>query len=338
MDQTLGWTVEDFREDGAFSKLFVNKEQEAVAKTFLESSTQGWYEAEVRTKLGTTVHIRWERVVQSSGKSIIVGQDVTEERRQDAVIKAQQAAIVNSAKMSSLGEMAGGVAHEINNPLAIIHGLSESLLRNLDKETYDRPKLVTTVEKIKKTSQRIAKIVKGMKDFSRSSVQDPMDIVPVSALLEDTLEFCRERFRHHDVELREPASTDLQILGRSAQISQILLNLFNNAFDAVCELPERWIQIDVIDYGGDVMIKVTDSGNGIPSSVAEKIMDPFYTTKEVGKGTGLGLSIAKGLAESHNGQLFYMSGQKNTTFALSIPKAVPPGTGGSNDTSGQAAA
>ena len=94
-----------------------------------------------------------------------------------------------------------------------------------------------------------------------------------------------------------------------------------NSFDAIHELPEKWIRIDVVDSGNSLTINCIDSGTGIPKSIIHKIMQPFFTTKDVGKGTGLGLSISKGLAESHGGTLEYDLNSVNTRFILQLPKS-----------------
>jgi C4-dicarboxylate-specific signal transduction histidine kinase len=98
------------------------------------------------------------------------------------------------------------------------------------------------------------------------------------------------------------------------------LNLINNSHDSVLNLKDRWVKIEVLDKDNFIEISVTDSGNGIPEPIAQKMMNPFFTTKEVGKGTGLGLSISKGLAEDHGGSLYYDPTSKNTRFVIKLPK------------------
>ncbi|MBK8204245.1 MAG: GHKL domain-containing protein [Bdellovibrionales bacterium] len=107
---------------------------------------------------------------------------------------------------------------------------------------------------------------------------------------------------------------------------QVLLNLLNNSFDAVAALPETWVDLKVETIGDNLRMIVTDSGKGILPSIAEKIMDPFFTTKEVGKGTGLGLSISRGIVLSHGGSLIYDSTHPNTRFIIEIPLTQSPWT------------
>jgi C4-dicarboxylate-specific signal transduction histidine kinase len=115
------------------------------------------------------------------------------------------------------------------------------------------------------------------------------------------------------------AVEDGQVNCRPTQLSQVLLNLLSNAFDAVSALSEKWVRLTVTQEEQKLIIKVIDSGNGIPSDIAEKIMQPFFTTKVIGKGTGLGLSISRGIIESHEGALFYDPSEKNTTFVIELP-------------------
>ena len=108
---------------------------------------------------------------------------------------------------------------------------------------------------------------------------------------------------------------------RSTQIEQVLLNLLSNSYDAIVNTPGPWILIVVKSNGQTAEISVTDSGKGIAPEIVSKIMQPFYTTKEVGKGTGLGLSISLGIIKSHHGEFYYDQNSKNTRFVIQLPKS-----------------
>ena len=110
------------------------------------------------------------------------------------------------------------------------------------------------------------------------------------------------------------------VSSRQAQISQILINLLNNSFDAIATLKNKWIEVKGFNEEGLIKIQITDSGTGIDKSVVEKMMNPFFTTKEVGKGTGLGLSISSEILKSHGGSLKYLEDSKNTTFLITLPE------------------
>ncbi|MGZ3740855.1 MAG: sensor histidine kinase [Bdellovibrionota bacterium] len=233
----------------------------------------------------------------------------------------QQQLVFTAAKMSTLGEMAGGIAHEINNPLSIIKIKSEQLKDALSEECLDKALLVDMADKIIKVTGRIAEIINGLRSFSRDGAADPMKSIELAAIIEETLVFCRERFRSNGISLEVLAPGGaLKIECRPTQISQILLNLANNSFDAVQDLKEKWIKVEVIDRGENVEVILMDSGRGVPLSIREKMMQPFFTTKQIGKGTGLGLSISFGIAQSHGGKLSYDDKCPNTRFVLRLPK------------------
>ncbi|CAM5998652.1 unnamed protein product [Sphagnum balticum] len=246
--------------------------------------------------------------------------DITQIKEMELAAKNRETQLVSSSKMSSLGEMAGGIAHEINNPLAIIVGQLDRMHGLMENTEIDRNLFKELIRKTEATAFRISKIIKGLRSFSRNSENDPMNQVKVSQLVEDTLELCRERFKAHDIELKVSVADDLVIECRATQICQILMNLLNNAHDAVTGLEERWVELSVAAEGSkNIRFSVTDSGNGISPEVVNKLMQPFFTTKEVGKGTGLGLSISKGISEDHHGTLTYDEKSLHTAFVLKLP-------------------
>lgn len=229
--------------------------------------------------------------------------------------------LLNSAKMSALGEMASGIAHEINNPLSIIVMQATQLLRKHNIGELSEEEFESGLVKISSTAQRIGKVVKGLRTISRNSDNDPKREIKIHAVLEDTIQLCQERFNTHQIKFQEDISSlgEIQVLGRSSQIMQVLLNLLNNSFDAVMPLEDKWVEIKACIQGPCVCIKVIDSGTGIPGNLLSKIMQPFFTTKEPGKGTGLGLSISKSIIEEHNGALYYQKNNENTCFVIELP-------------------
>lgn len=248
-----------------------------------------------------------------------VNWDITDQREQE--IRALQA-----SKMSSLGEMSAGIAHEINNPLAIIIGKAESMRGLMAREILDRDVLHRHIDVIERTAHRIAKIVRSLRAFSRDGNQDPFEPTNVAELVRETFALCNSRFLNHGIGLvLSEIAPELVIDARSVEISQVLLNLLNNAFDAVSELDEKWVRLEVTSDSTFVDFAVIDSGRGIPAAVREKMLQPFFTTKEVGQGTGLGLSIATGIAQAHAGLLTIDADCANTRILMRIPlrQAVP---------------
>jgi signal transduction histidine kinase len=258
---------------------------------------------------------------------------IRERERMQAVLDAQRAQMIAASKLTSLGEMAGGLAHEINSPLNIIQARASDL-----QEAAEAAGLVESATVLKatgsilRTAERIMAVVRGLRTFARDGRADRFEKVSVQSILEDTLALCRERFAAHGVPLEiSSVDRDLTIECQHVQISQVLLNLLNNAFDAVQALPEKWVQVRVSEEGDSINISVTDSGRGIPREIAEKAMQPFFTTKPVGKGTGLGLSISNAIVEAHHGQLRIDSRGPNTRIILSLPKRHSPTPTGGDD-------
>jgi signal transduction histidine kinase len=235
-------------------------------------------------------------------------------------IHDQQATMAAAAKMSALGEMAGGIAHEINNPLAVIYARSlhiEKLLNRDEPKIEDAIKFAKTIFSM---SERIAAIIKGMKTFSRDADSDPLEICSLKKIIEDTLILCEQRIKLIGVSLEIDSKIgDFWIQGKAVQISQVLLNLLNNSTDAIEHSQNKWITITAKSTKDRVIISVTDSGPGIPKAIREKMMDPFFTTKPVGKGTGLGLSVSRSILSNHNGSLSIDESCANTRFSIELP-------------------
>ncbi len=247
--------------------------------------------------------------------------DVTDAKMSELEIETQRQKLAAATKMSALGQMAAGLAHEIINPLAIIHGNAVVLKQQAAQNKINVEGLLASAAIIEQTSERISKIVTSLRTFARDVTKDPFQKVQVAAIIRDTAELCRDRFKLRGIELRiEEPSSQVEIECRPVQISQVLLNLLNNAFDAVENVPDPWVSISVADDGSFLKISVTDAGEGISPAIQEKLFQPFFTTKDVGRGTGLGLSVSSGIVETHSGTIALDPSSKFTSFVIRLPK------------------
>jgi C4-dicarboxylate-specific signal transduction histidine kinase len=178
-------------------------------------------------------------------------------------------------------------------------------------------------ERIEATGFRISRIVNSLRGFARDGSRDPLAATRVDRIVSETLELCRERFGKLSIELRLGAMSDadgpLLIHCRSVQISQVLLNLLNNACDALQTAEERWIAIEVAPRGEAIEIAVVDSGPPIQPEVRSQLMEPFFSTKPDGQGTGLGLSVSRRLVEEHGGTLSFDAAAAHTRFVVALP-------------------
>ncbi len=248
-----------------------------------------------------------------------VAEDLTEIKKIQSTLEHQNETMISSAKMAALGEMASGVAHEINNPLAIISGRTTVLKLMMEDGQLNNESLLIGLQKIEDTAQRISKIVVGLRTFSRDTSKDPMAKTSLNLIIQDTLDLCHQRMINHDVAFSMNNDEDIFFLCRPVQISQVLINLFGNSLDAIELMPNKWIKLEVKKMGKNVFISVTDNGAGIEAGIVDRIFAPFFTTKVVGKGTGLGLSISKGIIEAHGGQLTYKLDNNHNQFVIQLP-------------------
>ena len=226
-------------------------------------------------------------------------------------ISHQQEQIVLNARMTSLGEMANGVAHEINNPLSVIDHTVEKISRTHKMD-------MKSMEIIQKSIRRITNIIHGLRNYGRDGDKDPKEIVDVKKALQNTLELYSSRAKEEGIVLILESNDHHQVEAIHTQVSQILMNLMQNSFHAVHGAEKKWIALKSYQNGADVVIEVTDSGPGIDKSLKDIIFDPFYTTKGSGEGTGLGLSVSRKMAENNGGSLILDTTSTETKFVLRL--------------------
>lgn len=233
--------------------------------------------------------------------------------------KMALAKLAMASRLSALGEMSAGIAHEINNPLAIIQMACEQFL---DAPEMPHDRAVSILRRSQNAAMRIGRIVTGLRTYARDGSLDDVAPSELGAIVTDTLVLCENRFRQRGIDLRVgavPEGTTLEC--NAVQVSQILMNLLGNAMDSVASLQDAWVRMD-FDVSADwVVVRVTDCGARLSPEVAQRVMQPFFTTKPVGQGTGLGLPISLGIAEAHGGRLYLDSNCENVSFVLELPRS-----------------
>jgi PAS domain S-box-containing protein len=250
---------------------------------------------------------------------IAITNDITKKVEAEQQILHQNLALASSARLASLGQFVGGIAHEINNPLSVILGKLTLLEMKLEKDSIEKAEILSELGKVINTTERISDIINNLKTFSRDPQRDALEKVPLASIVKDTLSLCFENFRLNNISLSYGIDTGITVECQKVQVSQVLMNLVNNSFDAVKADEERWVKIDAGIKGDTITMMVTDSGKRISKKISELMLTPFFTTKEVGEGTGLGLSISSQIMSSLGGRLYYNKENQHTQFVLEFP-------------------
>jgi PAS domain S-box-containing protein len=253
-----------------------------------------------------------------SSRVLVVIVDITKR-------KQAEARAISAQKLAGIGSLAAGMAHEINSPLQLVTGLSERLTRNLKAGEIDQQQFLTDLDRINKNGWRIANIVRSLLTYSRQSKPEmtPQDL---NGIIESTLLLIEHQLKTwSNISVEKELAPDLPLVHcDSNSITQVIINLLENARDA---MPGGgWIKISTArsSENGQVILRLSDSGIGIPAGSQSRIFDPFFTTKEIGEGTGLGLSIVHGIIKMLGGEITVESAPgKGTTFIIRFPKEAP---------------
>jgi two-component system NtrC family sensor kinase len=226
-------------------------------------------------------------------------------------LKLTQAQMIQAAKLAAVGELAGGIAHEINNPLQILLGHIQLIQLGRD--------LPKRIEIVKEQVEKISQIVRRLLNFSRKVPEDfKLEPVNINFAIQEMTTFMSYQFKYNDIELILKLDPALPLVyGNKIYLQQVFLNLMINAKDAMPEGGKLVIETKL--ENGNVIIKFSDTGVGIPDDIKDKIFEPFFTTKG-SKGTGLGLSISRWIIRKHNGEIKVESQQgKGSTFTITLP-------------------
>ena len=249
--------------------------------------------------------------------TVVLLEDVTDQ-------KALEASVIQNEKMAAVGQLVSGVAHELNNPLTSISGLTEFLLQQPYVDEQER----THLDVIREQADRAAAIVRNLLTFARQGSHDSEN-VDLNDVVERTAALTRYEMQLRDVVFSVDLDPELPLVfGDRFQLQQVMLNLVTNAIQAVGKNPAgRERVISVLSRGAKqtILLEVSDSGPGIPSDAQARVFDPFYTTKDPGEGTGLGLSITYGIVQAHGGDIrIDTRAHGGTRFTVSLPSSAIP--------------
>jgi C4-dicarboxylate-specific signal transduction histidine kinase len=228
----------------------------------------------------------------------------TEEiKRREQELRDKQEQLVQAGKLATLGELTTGIAHELNNPLNNIGLFIGNVADQIRMGSADRQRLLAELDRAMQQVRKATEIISHLRTFGRAAPVS-REPVQIGQIMDRALSLMQEQLRLRDIEVElEVCEPDPQVMGNAIQLEQVFINLLTNARDAVAEAPQRRIRIACTTEADKVLLRVHDSGPGIPPSMEKRIFDPFFTTKEVGAGTGLGLSITYGIINEHHGAI-----------------------------------
>lgn len=254
-----------------------------------------------------------------SGDIVSIGKvalNVHAQRTLTKQIDIERGRAMLNAKLASIGELAAGIAHEINNPLAIIEGQ----MSLLDRHMNEPEKWAQRSASIKKSVSRISHIVKGLKHYSRTNTAQVRKLESLAHIISESLVLTEWKAKKFSVAVTVELNTVEMIHCDPIEIEQVLVNLINNGIEAVKDEPVRELKIELTKDNNNLVVRVIDSGPGLSAETEEKMFDPFFTTKPVGEGTGLGLSIAKGIVDNHGASLCLNRHNPGTCFEIRFPQ------------------
>jgi PAS domain S-box-containing protein len=248
--------------------------------------------------------------------------DVTERKRAEDALRESEQLLLQAHKMEAIGRLAAGVAHEINNPLAIINekaGLMKDFLELSADLEQNKERFLGLLNGIFENVDRCRTITHRLLGFSRRTGISN-EVINVNNIISEVMEFLEKEILYRNIHLEINLKEDLlEVVSDKGQLQQVLLNIINNAIDAVEKGGLIEVFTDIKDEN-TIRVSVSDNGHGIPKEILEHIFEPFFTTKEKGKGTGLGLSISYGIMQKLGGTILVQSEiNKGTTFTVEIP-------------------
>jgi len=250
--------------------------------------------------------------------------DLREHQRLEREVREMQSELVHATRLSELGEMTAGIAHEINQPLTAISTYANACHRMLTNEQIDATELLNTLHLITDQAQRAGEVVRRLRTFTKKRLGQ-RQLLEINTIIDATIRLVEADIRARNFNLRKSLTPALpKVFADNIQIQQVVLNLIRNAMDAMESVPSRENIITIETKLGEdncVRVSVSDQGIGLTEDIAEKIFDSFFTTKVTG--TGIGLSISRSIITAHGGILNYSPNQEDgVTFYFTLPAAI----------------
>jgi len=326
-ESLLGYTREELWSMN-IRQLYAADMLDAVQKGFseLKQSGEKTVESVLRDRRGARipVEIRSFSIYDDDGRFLRTFSIVRDLRR----IKELQQGLVHAGRLAAIGEMASGVAHDINNPLTVIMLSNEMVRKELgrvDLPPANKKRAGKFVADVHKAAGSIRKLVEHLRNFSRGVAEKP-ERIDLAGTVADALFITHSRIQSAGVEVRrEIAEGRFFVRGAPNRLEQVFVNLIANACDAMAGSTVRTLTISIAPVPGEEVAcwkcDVSDTGGGIPAELVESVFESFFTTKQKGKGTGLGLSICRGIIHDHKGRIEVGSERgAGTTFSVYLPR------------------
>ena len=255
---------------------------------------------------------------------LAITNDISERVKADEKLREKDHELEEAQRLSVIGEFAAGIAHEVNNPLAVLKAKTQLLelqIKSLGIEAQDKVKEISkSMEVINETVNHTADLIKNLKTFSSKDKFEKLEFSSVSEIIHVALNISKSRCSYAGIDLKIDVDEKIEVECSPVSLSQVVLNLILNAIHAIENLEEKWVSIETRTSEKGIQILITDSGRGISDDIVGKIMQPFFTTKEPGKGTGIGLSLSAKAVEKMNANLFYNTNAPNTQFIIEFEK------------------
>lgn len=341
-EELTGYSFKEVKEKINTKDLYPHGQAREIMKDLRDEGLGG--KGKLHSRRVTIINARGEEIPVELTAAIIyegdqeaatVGlfNDLREKLKQEQSMRELRLRIYRAEKMASLGHLAAGVAHEINNPLTGIIFYSDSIMKTLEKDDSR----LANLQCIYEDAKRCGKIIKNLLAYSRQ--ETPKDeILHINNLFEHSLDLIRDTKFFKGIQIRKEFSEEIMLIhGDRDQLGQVIVNLVMNAIDAMEQNGVLTLRTYRDKAAPKAFIEISDTGRGIPKKNLPLIFDPFFTTKAPGKGTGLGLSTAYGIVKENKGRIWVKeTSEKGTTFAMEFPLYQPSASGTKTNNTSQA--